>query len=230
MVKVRNAIINISIVCILFLTQLMYVSCQPSQSMISSLSSIKYGDSSEVMDASGFYTLPVQSHDSITGKKLLFYNYIFYPDQTMCAFYLEDDSLEKYDVHTSLERCFYKWGRNKRKWGQAWGVYKKQGDHIYTELCDNIYLFTGTCWNFSKHDFIIKGDTLYGKEVILFNSSGRKEIEKKDFAVYLFVPTESLPQQSIFAHYLKKRKWRWRNTKDWEDYMGQYKRTIRTAQ
>lgn len=117
MVKVRNAIINTSIVFLMFITQLMYVSCQPSQSMISSLSSIKYGDSSEVMDASGFYTLSEQMYDPRTGLKIHVYNYIFYPDQTMCAFYLEDDSLEKYDVHTSLERCFYKWGRNKRKWG-----------------------------------------------------------------------------------------------------------------
>jgi hypothetical protein len=85
MVKVRHAIINTSIVCIIFITQLMYASCQPSQSMISSLSSIKYGDSSEVMDASGYYTLSEQMYDPRTGLKIHFENYIFYPDQTMCV-------------------------------------------------------------------------------------------------------------------------------------------------
>ena len=204
------------------ITQLILVSCHPTQRMISSFSDILYGDSSEIIDITGFYTELCQVYDQETGLKIVKRNYIFYPDQTVCMFYLEEDSLEKYDVHTSLNHCFYKWGRKKDKWGYAWGVYKKQGNHIHTELFDNIYLFTGVDWNCSKCEFVIKEDSLICKKILLLNQDGHKEFEGDVSHVYLFVPTESLPPQSKYAHLLKKRKWRWRDHKDWEEYMKQH--------
>ena len=218
MVNYKKNIFNITIMS---LTQLLFLSCGPSQNMIKRFSNIRYGDTTEMI--SGFYTELGQRYDPQTGKKGLMRNYIFYPDQTVCKFYLMDDSLEIYDIHTSLNRCFYKWGRKKRKWGDSWGVYKMEGDHIYAEFFDNTFLFTGVDWTCSRREFIIRGDTLFCERLLVVGLDGDTEIDRDVSEEYLFVPTESLPAQSIYAHRIKKRKWRWRSKDDWKEYMRQYK-------
>lgn len=218
MVNYRKTIVIITIV---FIAQWLFVSCGPSQKMLKSFSGIRYGDTTEVV--SGFYTELGELYDPETGRKRSVRSYIFYPDQTVCKLHLMDDSLEIYDVHTSLYHCFYKWGRKKGKWGDSWGVYKKQGDSVHVELFDNTFLITGTCWTCSKREFVTRGDTLFCERLLVVGLDGDTEIDREVSEEYLFVPTESLPAQSIYAHRIKKRKWRWRSKDDWKEYMRQYK-------
>lgn len=41
---------------------------------------------------------------------------------------------------------------------------------------------------------------------------------------YRFIQTESLPHPLQSNHFLKKKKWIWRNPDDWAKYMESYKR------
>ena len=103
------------------------VSCIPNEGIVSRLSGIKYGDSTDSFNISGFYTYistprsdslllpfgikPNSSFDKETGVDFIHHNIIFYPDQTVCYFTISEDSLKRHDVHDALEKCINKYGK-----------------------------------------------------------------------------------------------------------------------
>ena len=196
----------------------MILSClPPNEKYISGISDIKYGDSTEIIAMKGFFTELDSNYsrgDEINVRNL---NVIFYPDQTVCYFFVCEDSLRQYNKHNNLEKIISKWGKGKRKWGTQWGVYTKKNNIIYTEMYQKSYMFSLN-WDCYKDIFLLKNDTLISINRKCFNYKGEKIIDAKMSNIYKFIRIDTFPNQS--NHFLKKQKWIWRNANDWNSYMN----------
>ena len=195
----------------------LFLSClHPNETSISRLSVIKYGDSTASVASSSFFTSLDTGFNQGNGVNTYLNNIIFYPDQSVSYFFINEDSLKTHNVHTSLTNCITKWGR-KKNWGVEWGVYQIKDNVINVEMYQKALMFYMN-WEIKKDVFILKGDTLVHKKRISFGYDGKKiEIDYEKEKMYIGVPIESFPQQS--NHFLKKQPWIWRNADEWRNYM-----------
>lgn len=185
---------------------------------VSKLSDIKYGEATETMSDSMLYAY-ITSIPSFNGKSIETLssssNILFYPDQTVCYFRLNDDSLHIYNVYNSLDKCI-------KKEGRMWGVYHKEDSMIFTEVYGKSLMFNLT-WEIQKDVFLLLNDTLVLKKRTYFGIDGEIMNEFNNLnGRFIGIPTTSkLPQTN---HFLKKKKWIWKNISDWKKYMDSYKR------
>lgn len=208
------------ITILLFISSVIVTSCFiPNDYKIHRLSQIKYGDCDNTEKELCFYTPLGEGYDEDLKLNVRFQNILFYPDQTVCFFHINRDSLQFHDVHTSLADCVYKWGK-KKEWGYEWGVYNKQGNYIYAELYGKELMFY-LSWKCSKYVFYLDGDTLTKRKLIAYDYSCKESFQQEypDDVEYKYirVPINEFPPQS--NNFLKKESWIWKNTDDWEEWM-----------
>ena len=183
---------------------------------VSTLSEIKYGDPTEIISNKGFYTSLDTGFIPEKGVNPYCINIIFFPDQTVCYFFFRDDSLNSNDAGRNFEKCIHKWGRKKNKWGVSWGVYTKRNDSIYTDMYDLMGPFYPPALNICKDFFLLRNDTLIRKRRWFVVKDERSyDIERHD--VYVYVQADSVLEPS--NHFIKKKKWIWRNPDEWMEYM-----------
>lgn len=208
---------NVFITALAILLTVILVGCGPN---VRSLSEIKWSgggcDAGEKINCYGYYKRS-------TGKEA----FVFYEDGTLVLSSRVPGDTTKYIYGLWPYGAVYEKSKNRWELG-ANGVYRIEGDTIYANLYfeNRFYLFSRSgipfqTWMWKLKFHILDSSTILWLEI--------HEMDKEfplpeiiDDTLH-FYPAEQLPPPNTE---MKRKRWLWKEKKDWKEYKAKYKSGI----